>query len=164
MTADEWERQVADVWADDEISDDDRIVRMRALGDAAPHPALAAFEVGGALDSAGHEAEADEQYAAATAAGLAMIDEARAARIVIQHASTLRNLGRIDEAIALLQNAPAHEAVGAAPAVFLALALHSAGRVDEALRVAIEAIEPSLPTYNRSVRAYAAALTEPPTT
>jgi hypothetical protein len=44
--------------------------------------------------------------------------------------------------------------------VFLALALHSAGRHDEALRVAIEAVEPTLPRYHRSVRAYAAALTE----
>lgn len=161
MTADEWERQVAALWADDAIGDDDRIARMRELADAAPHPALAAFEVGGALDSAGHEAAADEHYTAATAAGLADIDAARAARLVIQHASTLRNLGRVDQAIALLQAAPAHEALGAAPAVFLALALHSAGRGDEALRVAVEAIEPTLPTYNRSVRAYAAALTDP---
>ncbi|MBD7956248.1 tetratricopeptide repeat protein [Microbacterium sp. Sa4CUA7] len=162
MTADEWERQVAGVWGDPDMGDDERIERMRTLADAAPHPALAAFEVGGTMDSAGHEAEADEHYAAATGAGLAGIDAARAARLVIQHASTLRNLGRVDEAIALLETAPAHTAVGAAPAVFLALALHSAGRVDEALRVAIEALEPTLPTYNRSVRAYAAALTEPP--
>ena len=44
--------------------------------------------------------------------------------------------------------------------LFLALALHSAGRPDEALRVAIEAVEPTLPRYHRSVKAYAAALTE----
>ena len=53
-----------------------------------------------------------------------------------------------------------HPETGAAPAVFLALALHSAGRSAEALRVAIEAIEPGLPRYRRSVRAYAAALTD----
>ncbi|MFG6403708.1 tetratricopeptide repeat protein [Microbacterium sp. P04] len=73
---------------------------------------------------------------------------------------SLRNLGRIEEAIAMLQNAPEHPATGPAPRVFLALALHSAGRSDEALRVAIEAIEPTLPRYHRSVRAYAEALTE----
>ena len=43
----------------------------------------------------------------------------------------------------------------------LALALHSAGCTDEALRVAIEAQIDALPRYQRSMRAYAAALTEP---
>jgi len=80
--------------------------------------------------------------------------------MVVQHASTLRNIGRVDEAIAMLRDAPEHPATGAAPRVFLALALHSAGRADEALRVAIEALEPTLPRYHRSVKAYAAALTE----
>ena len=54
---------------------------------------------------------------------------------------------------------PANTSHGA-PRVFLALALHSAGRTDEALRVAVEALEPTLPRYHRSVRAYAAALTD----
>lgn len=161
MGADEWEASIAALWAHADLSDDDRLERMRALAEQAPHPSLAAFELGGAFDSAGREAEADEQYAAATAAGLSTADPARAAQLTIQHASTLRNLGRVDEAIAMLRAAPEHPAVGAAPAVFLALALHSAGRPDEALRVALEAIEPSLPRYHRSVRAYAAALTEP---
>ncbi len=80
--------------------------------------------------------------------------------LVIQHASTLRNLGRIDEAISMLRDAPTHPATGDARAVFLALALHSAGRVDEALRVAIDALEPTLPAFRQSVRGYAAALTE----
>jgi tetratricopeptide (TPR) repeat protein len=89
------------------------------------------------------------------------VDPDRAARLVVQHASTLRNLGRVDDAIAMLRDAPPHPATGAAPRVFLALALHSAGRRDEALQVAVEAIEPTLPRYNRSVRAYAADLTAP---
>lgn len=103
--------------------------------------------------------EADREYAAATRAGLADVDPARAAQLAIQRASTLRNLGRTDEAIAMLRAAPRDASVGAAVEVFLALALHSAGRHDEALRVAIEAIEPTLPRYGRSVRAYAEALT-----
>ncbi|MDO9395050.1 MAG: tetratricopeptide repeat protein [Herbiconiux sp.] len=155
-----WEQRVAALWADPDVADDDRVDRMRVLAGQAPHPALGAFELGGALDSAGREAEADAQYAAATASGLRAVDAARAAQLAIQHASTLRNLGRVEEAITMLRAAPAHEAVGAAPAVFLALALHSAGRTDEALRVALEAIEPGLPRYHRSVRAYAAALTD----
>ncbi|ROS70172.1 tetratricopeptide repeat protein [Curtobacterium sp. PhB172] len=160
MSTADWETRVAALWADDTIDDQQRIDRMRELADAAPHPALGAFELGGANDSGGHEAEADVHYAAATAAGLADVDPARAAQMVVQHASTLRNLDRVDEAIAMLRDAPEHPSTGAAPKVFLALALHSAGRHDEALRVAIEAVEPTLPRYHRSVRAYAAALTE----
>ncbi|MGY2900924.1 tetratricopeptide (TPR) repeat protein [Curtobacterium sp. PvP017] len=160
MSTADWEARVAALWADETIDDQQRIERMRELAAAAPHPALGAFELGGANDSGGHEAEAAVHYAAATAAGLADVDPARAAQMVVQHASTLRNLGRIDEAIAMLRDAPEHPSTGAAPKVFLALALHSAGRHDEALRVAIEAVEPTLPRYNRSVRAYAAALTD----
>lgn len=160
MSTADWEARVAALWADDSIDDQQRIERMRELAAAAPHPALGAFELGGANDSGGHEAEADVHYAAATAAGLADVDPARAAQMVVQHASTLRNLDRVDEAIAMLRDAPEHPSTGAAPKVFLALALHSAGRHDEALRVAIEAVEPTLPRYHRSVRAYAAALTD----
>ncbi|PYY45543.1 tetratricopeptide repeat protein [Curtobacterium sp. MCBD17_023] len=155
----EWEERVDALWADTQVDDEGRIRRMRALAATAPHPALGAFELGGAHDSGGQEAEADVEYSRATAAGLDTVDPTRAAQMVIQHASTLRNLGRTDEAIAMLRAAPAHPAVGDAPAVFLALALHSAGRCDEALRLALETIEPTLPRYNRSVRAYAAALT-----
>lgn len=160
MSTGDWEARVAALWDDDTIDDQQRIEQMRDLAAGAPHPALGAFELGGAFDSGGHEAEADVQYAAATTAGLDTVDPDRAARMVVQHASTLRNLGRIDAAIAMLCDAPEHSATGAAPKVFLALALHSAGRSAEALRVAIEAVEPTLPRYHRSVRAYAAALTQ----
>jgi len=155
-----WEARVAALWADETVDGEERIARMRVLADGAPHPALGAFELGGAHDSGGHEAEADERYAAATEAGLREVDPDRGARLVVQHASTLRNLGRLDEALTMLAGAPEHPSTGAAPRVFLALALHSAGRCEEALRVALEAIEPTLPRYNRSVRAYAAALTD----
>ncbi|WP_062390200.1 tetratricopeptide repeat protein [Demequina iriomotensis] len=160
MTSDEWEAAIAALWTDPSIDGEARLARMRVLAAVAPHAALGAFELGGAYDSSGHEAEADERYAAATAAGLAAVDADRAAQLVVQHASTLRNLGRVEEAIAMLRAAPVHPATGDAPRVFLALALHSAGRYGEALRVALEVIEPTLPRYNRSVRNYAAALTD----
>lgn len=160
MSSEDWEDRVTALWADDTIDDEQRIERMQRLAAAAPHPALGAFELGGAFDSGGHEADADVQYAAATSAGLVTVDPDRAAQMAVQHSSTLRNLGRVDEAIAMLRDAPEHPTTGAAPRVFLALALHSAGRHDEALRVAIEAVEPTLPRYRRSVRAYAEALTE----
>ncbi|ROP74005.1 tetratricopeptide repeat protein [Curtobacterium sp. PhB115] len=156
----DWDARVAALWADDTVDDQARIARMHDLAAVAPHPALGSFEVGGAYDSGGHEAEAHVHYEAATASGLGAVDPDRAAQLVVQHASTLRNIGRVDDAITMLRDAPEHPSTGSAPKVFLALALHSAGRHDEALRVAIEAVEPTLPRYRRSVRAYAAALTE----
>ncbi|QHF24866.1 tetratricopeptide repeat protein [Rathayibacter sp. VKM Ac-2804] len=151
-----WQRAVDRL---DGLDDPDGVVeRMRVL--AARYPGtdgVAHFELGGALDSAGHEAEAAEEYERAVASGL---DGERLARLSIQYASTLRNLGRIDEAIALLSETEPHPSIGAARQVFLALALHSAGRTDEALRTALEALAPALPRYRRSVAAYAADLTD----
>ena len=60
----------------------------------------------------------------------------------------------------MLSAAAPHPSVGAAREVFLALAPHSAGRPEEALRTALEALVPTLPRYRRSVSAYAAALTD----
>ena len=116
------------------------------------------FELAGMYDSMGLEAEAGAEYERALELGL---DEARHAQLAVQYGATLRNLGRFDEAIAVLRAAPTHESTGSAPRVVLALALHSAGRKDEALRVAIEAQIDALPRYQRSMRSYAVALTEP---
>lgn len=152
-----WQRAVDHLW---ELDEPEGVVeRMRVL--AARYPGsdgVAHFELGGALDSAGHEAEAAQEYERALAAGL---DDDRRARLTIQYASTLRNLGRLEEAITLLSEAGSHPSIGAAREVFLALALHSAGRHGEALRIALEALAPTLPRYQRSVAAYAADLTEP---
>ncbi|MDQ0613434.1 tetratricopeptide (TPR) repeat protein [Microbacterium sp. W4I4] len=161
MTAEseEWEAAVADLWARfDELDRDDGVAAMRALADGCPTAdGRAAFELAGMYDSMGFEAEAGAEYERALELGL---DEARHAQLAVQYGSTLRNLGRLEEAIAVLRAAPTHESTGSAPRIVLALALHSAGRKDEALRVAIEAQIDALPRYQRSMRAYAAALTE----
>lgn len=160
MTADseEWEAAVADLWARfDELDRDDGVAAMRALADRCrASDGRAAFELAGMYDSMGFEAEAGAEYERALELGL---DEARHAQLAVQYGSTLRNLGRLDEAIAVLRVAPTHESTGSAPRIVLALALHSAGRKDEALRVAIEAQIDALPRYQRSMRNYAAALT-----
>ena len=134
---------------------------MRELAQACPATdGRASFELAGMYDSMGFEAEAGAEYERALQLGL---DNARHAQLAVQYGSTLRNLGRLDEAIAVLSAAPSHESTGSAPRVVLALALHSAGRKDEALRVAIEAQIDALPRYQRSMRSYAAALTDPAT-
>jgi len=159
MTLEQWEASVADVWARfDSLERDAGVAQMRALADSCPaSDGRAAFELAGMYDSMGFEAEAGIEYERALERGL---DDARHAQLAVQYGSTLRNLGRLDEAITVLSAAPTHESTGTAPRVVLALALHSVGRKDEALRVAIEAQIDALPRYQRSMRAYAAALTE----
>lgn len=160
-TLEQWEDSVADLWERvDSLSRDDGVAAMREVAAACPAgDGRAAFERAGMYDSKGFEAEAGREYELALELGL---DDARHARLAVQYGSTLRNLGRYDEAIAVLRAAPIHESTGSAPRVVLALALHSAGRKEEALRVAIEAQVETLPRYQRSMRAYAAALTETP--
>jgi len=158
-TVEQWEASVAVLWERfDSLSRDDGIAAMRELAEACPvADGRAAFELAGMYDSMGLEVEAGEEYERARELGL---DEARHAQLAVQYGSTLRNLGRFDEAIAVLRAAPVHESTGSAPRIMLALTLHSAGDADAALRVAIEAQIESLPRYQRSMRDYAAALTE----
>ncbi len=118
--------------------------------------ALVPFELAGVHDSLGLEDDAVPLYREALSAGL---DASHAARARIQLASTLRNLGQMDEALELL-SVPAEGDLEPARKAFLALALHSAGRSDEALREAIEGIVPNLTRYKRSLAGYAAALTD----
>ncbi|GAA1351747.1 tetratricopeptide repeat protein [Falsarthrobacter nasiphocae] len=160
-TVDQWEQSVRDLWDRfDSLEREEGVSAMQDLVEKCPAPdGRAAFEVAGMYDSMGFEAEAGAEYERALSLGL---DDARHAQLAVQYGSTLRNLGRFDEAIAILRNAPTHEATGNAPRIVLALALHSAGRKDEALRVAIESQIDTLPRYHRSMRNYAAALTDSP--
>jgi hypothetical protein len=149
----DWQARVDRFWAAFDDSDAEGCLRrMRALVDERPAGDAAALaEWGGVHDSLGLEAEAVGPYRQALAAGL---DPEREHQVTIQLASTLRNLGRTDEALQLL-DAPE---LGDAPAVFRALVLHSAGRPDEALSVALTALAGHLPRYQRAARAYAAEL------
>ncbi|MCH1883822.1 tetratricopeptide repeat protein [Agrococcus sp. ARC_14] len=157
-----WQDELAALWDDASIDEHERVARMHPLAEAAPHQAIGLFELASAHDSAGLETEAAALYEQAAVAGLADVDPDLDAHRQIQHASTLRNVGRNEEAIAMLRAAPDHPQVGAARDAFLALALHDAGRHDEALRVAIEALVPTMPLYRRALTEYAALLTEEP--
>jgi tetratricopeptide (TPR) repeat protein len=128
----------------------------------AEHPAdgRALLEYAGALDFSGREAEAAPVYEQAFSAGLDGDDLRRA---LIQYGSTLRNLGRFDEAVSALRRAdeqfPGHDSV----AVFLALALTSAGRCQEAVARLINlALDrgggEDLGQYQWALRQYAAEL------
>ena len=160
---DDWAARVAAVWADAaRLGDAGVISAIDALAAERPEgDALALFERGGARDSAGLETEAEPLYRAALAAGLP--DNERA-QCTIQLASTIRNLGRADESLALLRAEFADRPdspYAAAASAFAALALASLGRPTEGLAVVLHALAPTLPAYQRSVHAYADALLEP---
>jgi tetratricopeptide (TPR) repeat protein len=156
---DDWDTRVQAVWDDDALSDDERIDRIDALaGERAPNDARALFERAGALDSAGREAQAEPLYRAALAARL---DETHRPQAVIQLASTLRNLGAVDEAIGMLRSELDRSPVSPLrdeAAAFLALALAARGDHDEALALALRTLAPHLRRYTRSVQWYAGQL------
>src|SRR6218665_929215 len=158
ISSEDWQTRVDAVWNDASLSPEDVIQRIAALAseldDADPR---GPFELGGANDSGGREAEAAALYERAGSLGLA--GRARA-QLDIQYASTLRNLGRADEAVRMLSGPGEVEELAAARGAFLALALHSAGRPDDALAEALEALVPTLPLYRRSLLGYAAQLRE----
>lgn len=154
-----WQERVDALWADaDRLGDDALLAGMKKLVAERPEDPVALAELGGAHDSTGHPVEAAALYTRAVAAGLA---EPRLSQVTIQHASTLRNLGHHDESISLLRRHfaahPDHE-LGAAASAFVALALATSGREREAVVELLRTIEPTLPRYNRSVRAYTDAL------
>lgn len=157
--ADDWDARIAAVWADETLADD---VRTAAIDDlAAERPdgdARALFERAGARDSAGIESDAAPLYVAALDAGL---DDVHRPQAVIQLASTLRNLGRVEEAIRMLRAEVDRDPVSPLrdeARAFLALALVSHGDAREAASVALRALAPHLSHYRRSIERYAAEL------
>jgi len=159
---DTWQSRIDAVWqAAPDMAELDVVGAIDALVAERPEDdPLALFEAAGARDSAGLEAEAEPLYRRALELGL---PEHVAPRATIQLASTLRNLGKVDESIVLLEAQlhahPADEWTGAT-AAFLALGLVSRGSEREAASVALSALADYLPLYQRSVRGYAAELLE----
>lgn len=154
----DWQSEVDAVWAAaDELGDAEVIRRIDALAAVLPEgDPRGPFEAGGARDSAGLEAEAEAYYRRALALGLSGRARVEA---LIQLASTVRVLGRPDEALALL-DAIGADAGDLADAVtgFRALALVDAGDPRRAASEALEALAAHLPQYRRSLAAYAHGL------
>ncbi len=157
---DSWNARVDAVWEDDILDDDERMTLIDALAAERPsNDARALFERAGARDAAGLEAEAEPLYRAALEAGL---DDEHRPQAVIQLASTLRNLRRPDEAVAMLRSEVEREP--ASPlrdeaSAFLALALVSSGEAAEAASIALRTLAPHLRRYRRAVDWYAVELT-----
>ncbi|GAA1843727.1 tetratricopeptide repeat protein [Asanoa iriomotensis] len=158
ITAD-WESRVARAWAALDDHAPDEFVRL--IGDlAAELPADSAvglFERACAWDSTGHSDKAVPLYRRALEVGLTGI---RRRRAVIQMSSSLRNIGRAQESVALLtaERAAGSDELDDAVAATLALALVDVGREREAVSVAVAALAPHLPRYQRSMANYARLL------
>ena len=123
-----------------------------------PDQAEVLFETGGIFDSNGHAAEAIEYYYKAIAQGLT---DDLLVQVMVQLGSSLRNVGKHDEAVQLLQSAcirfPDHRALAA----FFALALFSSGKHGEALAEMIELtlrVPNFYERYTRSLGNYASDL------
>lgn len=157
----DWELRVSAVWSSiDDRTEADFIAAIEALVAERPEgDAAAMFEHAAALDSTGHSDLAVPMYGQALQRGLSGI---RRRRAVIQMASSLRNIDRADESVALLRaemNAPPDQLDDAVRA-FLALALVDTGREREAVSLALTALAPHLPRYQRSLGNYARALVD----
>ncbi len=157
-----WQARSARAWARfGEVPAAEFLASMRELAaELPPDDPDGPFELGTACDATGHAEEAVAFYAKALDLGL---DGVRRRQAVIQMAGSLRDLGRPELGVDLLTAELAAESDQLDDAVraFLALALADAGREREALSVALGALAPHLPFYQRSVAEYASALTEP---
>ena len=141
----------------------ERIARARELYAASPSDAVLAYEYAGTYDSAGEEESAVPLYEAALAAGLR---EPLRHRCLIQLASTLRNLGRHEEALARIDEAAILEPSSVGTAMFRAMIQHDAGDPSAALRdllgvLATESTDADVTRYRRALGAYAQTLGEP---
>ncbi len=117
------------------------------------------FERAASLDSTGHSDLAVPLYQKALERGL---EGERRRRAVIQMASSLRNLGRPSESVALLtaERERQSDHLDDAVSAFLALALVDTGREREAVSLALTALSRHLPRYQRSLKNYARLLVD----
>ena len=158
----DWERRVCDAWASiDQRSETEFLALIEQLAaELPPDSGVGDFERAASFDSTGHPDLAVPLYRQALDRGLT---GERRRRAVIQLASSLRNLGDAQESIALLTDelGTGTDDLDDAVRAFLALALVDAGREREAVSVALTALAPHLPRYQRSLANYARLLVEP---
>ncbi|MGH8836657.1 MAG: tetratricopeptide repeat protein [Actinomycetes bacterium] len=161
----DWERRLANAWAslDEYVHAEFRALIEKLIAELPADSTIGLFERAAAFDSTGHSDRAVPLYRQALERGLS---GERRRRAVIQMASSLRNLGRPEESVALLTtelNAGSDHLDDAVRA-FLALALVDVGREREAASLALGALAPHLPRYQRSIANYARLLVEPDNT
>ena len=159
----EWEQRLAALWASiDDHSDERFRARSEELVTELPaDSAVTAFERAASFDSTGRSDLAVPLYEQALELGL---ESERRRRAVIQLASSLRNVGRAHESVALLtaERDAGSDQLDDAVSAFLALALVDTGRELEAVSLALAALSRHLPRYQRSLNHYAQELVDRP--
>ncbi|MBT2531250.1 tetratricopeptide repeat protein [Arthrobacter sp. ISL-48] len=115
------------------------------------------YEVGGAYDTDGQEKTAAEYYERALAG---VLEPETLRKCYLQYGSTLRNLGRIDESIAIFSVARTAYPNSVSLGVFEVLTLHAQGKRDAALASALTLLVDHVETdevkrYETSIRANA---------
>lgn len=161
MQIDQFERAVEAGWST-AVRGDERptVEHFAALLERYPDDPRALFEAACAYDWGGRPDDAAPLYERAFAAGLT---GDRLRRAMLQYGSTLRNLDRAAEAVAVLERARVRYPDSDAVRAFLALALRDADRADDAiadlLDLALDRIESAdFTRYQWALRHYAAAL------
>lgn len=156
MDETDWEQRVSHAWASiDQRSEVEFLALIEGLAaELPPGSGVGTFERAASLDSTGHSDLAVPLYRQALDAGLT---GERRRRAVIQLASSLRNLGHPQESVALLTTEldAGSDHLDDAVRAFLALALVDVGREREAVSLALAALAPHLPRYQRSLANYA---------
>jgi Flp pilus assembly protein TadD len=159
MAEEEWERKVAAAWASmDDMGETEFVDLIAGLAaELGPDDAIGLFEKACSFDSTGRSDLAVPLYRQALEIGLT---GERRRRAVIQMASSLRNLDRAEESVALLtaELDSASDDLDDAVRAVLALALVDTGREREAVSIALIALAPHLPRYQRSMANYARLL------
>jgi tetratricopeptide (TPR) repeat protein len=164
----DWEKRISGAWASiDDYEDregDFRAIIDSLAGELPDGDPIAAFERACAWDSTGRSDRAVPLYEWALDHGLSRY---RRRRAVIQLASSLRNIGQVEKAIKLLEAERSIDPVTVddqtrtladAISAVLALCLVDAGREREAVSIAVAALAPHLPRYQRSMANYARLL------
>jgi len=157
----DYDRRSEALWATIDEHDEEafRVKIEELVADLPADSGVAAFERACAFDSTGYPDDAVPLYRRALELG---IEGERRRRAVIQLSSSLRNLGRVPESLALLtaEREQASDRLDDAVSAFLALALADSGREREAVSVALGALAPHLPRYQRALGNYARLLVE----
>jgi len=161
QTSLDYDRRSEELWASIDHYDEEAF-RAKVDELVAQLPAdspVAAFERACAFDSTGHPDRAVPLYRRALELGL---EGERRRRAVIQQASSLRNLGQVAASLELLsaERLQPSDRLDDAVSGFLALALVDSGREREAASIALAALAPHLPRYQRSLGNYARDLAD----
>ena len=161
MNIENWENDLKIIWEKlGQIPDEqfiDAIQKHTEKIDNTEFKAIVDCEKACALDSTGHEKEAEPLYRSALKFGL---NGLRRRRANIQLASTLRNNGKFTESIEILKKEKENYSDELDDAVnsFLALSLSSINEDKKALSLVLESLSKHLPRYNKSVLNYSKKL------